>query len=412
VDGKVKNRGMLATAGVLLALMPSAGLWHARNLLTALPSVSFERSGLAPLWTSAPVYGKVRNLVKSAPDDAIATPDFPHTSNGRRQPEPIQPLLAAQAVGDNLRMQTPAQLWQRWEMLLIRSQFQQIPIIGAMLAESLRKNPDPQIYQNIAHLLAQSDVSIENKAILLDLLGEIATPDSLSQLIGLAETEADSPLYISALQVISRIGDNRWDGRFHEELSPVLEAAWSNSDANDLAFLNAIAKAIAVVGAPEGVNQLLRTVAGRNPSKDTEEKSRAKQAAAFEAIPKIRNPDAVATLSEPFEQEPIGSPAFEASGDALAEIGSPAATQEILNWAQTAPPEGARRLEDWLPKIGDSESLALIAKSQQSSEFQSTEVAAVIDAAATQASSNASPSPAATESVALDILSLPSSLDE
>jgi hypothetical protein len=402
---------MLATAGVLLALMPGAGLWHACNLLMALPGLSMEINSLAPLWRSAPLQENARNLLESAPE-TIAEPDFEPPSNRQSQPESAQPLLAAQAVGDALRAQTPAQLWQRWEMLLIRSQFQQIPIIGAMLAESLRKHPDPQIYQNIAHLLAQEDVSVENKAILLDLLGEIATPDSLSQLIGLAETQADSPLYISALQVISRIGDNRWDGRFHEELSPMLEAAWSNPAINDLAFLNAIAKAIAVVGAPEGVNQLLRTVAGRNAGKDTEEKGRAKQAVAFEAIPKVRNPDAVATLSEPFEQEPIGSAVFEASGDALAEIGSPAATQEILNWAQTAPPEGARRLQDWLPKIDDSDSLALIAKAQQSLEFQSTEVAAVVEAAAIQPGSEVQPTPELTESVNLDVLSLPAPLDE
>lgn len=288
-------------------------------------------------------------------------------------------LKKANIAEINRHDQTPAQLWQYWEMLLDRSEFQQIPIVGTLLAERLRKHPDPAVYQGIADLLAQPNIAAENKAILIDLLGEIATPDALDQLINLAKQEIDSPLYILALQALSRIGDNRWDGEFHKELSPALEAAWSNPDNNDPAFLGAVGKAIAAVGAPGGVEQLLLTVSGNN--KDTEETKRTKQEVAFEVIPQVRNPEAVEVLGTWLKEEPLGTPAPEVSGDALAEIGSIKATQEIVDWAKDAPAEGARNLNDWLSKIDDASALAAISAVQED-EFQAPEIAAVINSAA------------------------------
>jgi len=284
----------------------------------------------------------------------------------------------------NWHDQTPAQLWQYWEMLLDRSEFQQIPIVGTLLAERLRKHPDPAVYRGIADLLAQSNIAAENKAILIDLLGEIATPDALEQLINLAKQEIDSPLYILALQALSRIGDNRWDGEFHEELSPALEAAWSNPENNDPAFLGAVGKAIAAVGAPEGVEQLLLTVSGNNKDNDTEETNRIKQEVAFETIPQVRNPEAVEVLGTWLKEEPLGTPSVEVSGNALAEIGSIKATQEIVDWAKDAPAEGTRNLNDWLSKIDDASALASISAVQED-EFQAPEIAAVINSAAVNA---------------------------
>lgn len=283
--------------------------------------------------------------------------------------------------------QTPAQLWQYLQTLLNQSDFQQIPIIGRIFAERLRKHPDPEVYRNIADLLLQPNVSLEIKAILLDLLAEIATPDSLAQLITLAEQQAHSSLYILVLQAISRIGDNRWDGEFHEELSPALETAWSNAEINDQAFLNAVGKAIAAVGAPNGVDQLLLTVSGSNSDKEPEETNRIKQEVAFDVIPQVRNPDAVEVLSTWLGQEPLGTPASEVSANALAGIGSSAAAQKIVDWAKEAPAEGARNLKDWLSKIDDDNALKSISAAQNQ-VFRHPEIKAVINSVAARIDSN------------------------
>ncbi|MEQ1485663.1 hypothetical protein [Methyloglobulus sp.] len=286
-----------------------------------------------------------------------------------------------------LQKQTSMQLWQHWKKLFDRSEFQQIPIIGALLAEHLRKHPEPEIYQGITDLLMQPSVSDEVKALLLDLLAEIATPDSLAQLINLAEQSVDSKIYFLILQSISHIGDNRWDGKFHEELSPILEAAWSNPGLSEQAFLNAIGTAIAEVGAPSGVDQLLLTVSGNAAGIVSEETNRIQQEVAFQAIPNVSNPHAIDVLSNSLNQQPLGTAAFEASGNALAGMDTPRATQSIVVWAQQAPDDGVRNLEQWLPKISDPKSLILIT-SIPTTQFNNPAIKAVIDKATASIISN------------------------
>lgn len=277
----------------------------------------------------------------------------------------------------NPEMQSAMQLWQTWKSLWANSELQQIPIIGALLAKRLQHHAEPSIYEGIKSLLAQKKLAMENKALLLDLLADIATPEALSLLLELTDNGSESSLYFLVLAAIARIGDNRWDGQFHEELSPVLETAWESPETSDPALLVAIGTAIAKIGAPEGVNQLLLTVSGTDKDKQKQETERVKQEAAFNAIPQTRNPDAVPVLSEWFQQEELGTPAFEVSGDALAAIGTVEATQNIVNWAKFAPDEGARNLDAWLSQIDNETSLTALSETQKMS-FQSPEVGSVV----------------------------------
>ncbi|MEQ1558297.1 MAG: hypothetical protein ABL933_05080 [Methyloglobulus sp.] len=282
---------------------------------------------------------------------------------------------------DNARMhkQTPAQLWQNWKKQLERGEFQRIPILGTLLSERLRKYPDLSVYESIANILSQPDVPIENKVLLLDLLTEIATPQALAQLIELAETEINSSMYMLIVQAISRIGDNRWDGKFHDELSPVLEAAWADPPANtDQIFIRAVGKAIAEVGAADGVNALLLTVSGKNNTKKTEEYERIKQEVALKAIPRVRNPHAIEVLNTQLVKAPIGTAAFEVSGSALSAMSTPKATQKIVAWAQKAPDEGARNLQYWLTKVSDASSVQLVTAAQKL-PINSTKITAVLN---------------------------------
>jgi hypothetical protein len=147
--------------------------------------------------------------------------------------------------------------------------------------------------------------------------------------------------------------------------------------------LDAIGKAIADVGAPQGVEQLLKTVSGDDQTKGTQTTLRIKQEVAFKAIPQVRNPAAIDVLAVHLAQEPLGAPALEVSGTALAAIGTSAAAQTLLDWAKTAPPEGTRNLQDWLAKIDNERALASIYAAQNQA-FKSPEIAAIINATATK----------------------------
>ncbi len=289
-----------------------------------------------------------------------------------------KPIIATNDKPDLALPQSSGALWKQWKRLTTAQEYQHIPVINALLAEQLHNHPNQEIYRYIDGLLGQPVASVQNKALLLDLLTEIATPEALTLLIKMARLETSDPLYILVVQAISRIGENRWNGKFHEELSPILETAWLNHPNTDENFLNAIGSAIAEVGAPKGVNELLLTVSGETSPTVKDEIDKIKQEIAFHVIPKVRNPAAVSVLSRRLVQESLGKAPFELSGAALAEIPSPEATQALVNWAKVTPAEGARNAQEWLSKkIDDKKDLAMI-KTAQSSEFQSPEVAAVM----------------------------------
>lgn len=352
----MKHRLLLAATGLMLALVPEFGGQPVRHV-----PVKHKALHKHVVPASAAVAGKpVITFEPQITSDYIVVAQ-PGPASEKPQP-------------------TAAQLWQQLETLLDQSEFQQIPILGALLAEQLHQHSDPDVYQGIAELLSRSNLALEIKAILLDLLAGTATPEALAQLLSLSGQKLDSSLYILVLQAIARIGDNRWNGRFHEELSPALETAWSNPVTDDPNYLDAIGKAIASVGAPEGVEQLLQTVSG-NQGKDAETTHRVKQEVAFEAISQVRNPAAVEVLDARLTQESIGTPDFEVSGKALSEMGSPAATQKILDWAEDAPPEGSRNLKDWLSNVDDENSLTLITAAQNK-PHKNPEIQDVIDQAA------------------------------
>jgi hypothetical protein len=273
-------------------------------------------------------------------------------------------------------------LWQQWQKLMTQNDYQQIPIVNAKLAEQLHKHPNIQVYQEIDGLLAQPTIPFQNKALLIDLLTEIATPQALSQLLNLAQLGNTDPLYIMVVQAISRIGDNRWNGRFHEELSPVLETAWLNATDTDETFLNALGSAIAKIGAPQGVNELLLAVTSKTLTPLADKKADTetiKQEVAFKVIPKVRNPAAVPVLKTWLTQEPVGNPGFELSGAALAEINSPKATEALVDMAKAIPDDASRNVQEWLSKKMDDDKSVNVIKTAQKTGFQSIAIAEVVD---------------------------------
>lgn len=357
--GEVTVRPLPLIACLILTLMASLG---SRQAYQAISQFGANRATADKTQSGHPPRHKhASHLRQSAVDQAPSTEL--HIS--------LPPANNPTALND----------WQQLETALSRQERQQAPILAAQLAESLRQQPDPDVYLRISTHVLHPNEPLANKAILLDLLTDTATPEALNQLLDFADLELDPSLSVLVLQSIARIGDNRWGGQFHEELSPTLEAAWDNPMRNDVEFLAALAKAIASIGAPKGVAQLLQTVSTTNTSQDSEATRRAKQEGAFSAIPQIRNPAAAAALAKGLEQEPIGSAAFDASGRGLASINSPNATQILIDYAKDAPIESSQNLAAWLPQINDEDSLKQFAATPENA-FKNPEVGAPIQHAA------------------------------
>lgn len=305
--------------------------------------------------------------------------------NQTRMPEhnlsvPVQESRTRKLTDNLVTNKNALQLWKYWKVLFKQSDLQQIPIVNTLLAEKLRKQPQPEIYQNIGALLQDPGLSIELKALLLDLLTEIATPAALAQLIDMVNSSMDSPLYAFLLQALSRIGDNRWNGQFHEELSPMLQAAWSDPPIADESFITAVGTALANVGAPAGIEQLLDSVAGKDSytgylkTGQDGEIDRIKQQVAYHMLAdEVHNPNAIDVLNDCLNNAEFGSPESEICPEALAQIDTPEAIAAVINDFRRAPAQKKMHVKMTLTKIHDPDSIQLVV-SASSLPFKSPEI--------------------------------------
>lgn len=255
-----------------------------------------EHTSAAPTAILPPAAASGDGLPAPAPAVAASRPNQPNRQHQTKTPAPaLATPPAAEPPPDTY------QLWRRWQHLVEQRAYQQMPIANAQLAESLRNGDGAAIYQEIANLLRDDGLAFQVRTQLVELLGEIGTPEALGLLLRLAEQGMESPLYAPSLNTISHIGENRWGGRFHEELSPVLEQAWKSADNSDWPYLVAITRALVGIGAPSGIGLLLDTLAGKDTassSTPTDDTTRKKQVVAFTETPNVANPAAVTVMKQ------------------------------------------------------------------------------------------------------------------
>jgi hypothetical protein len=276
------------------------------------------------------------------------------------------------------RKETPQVIWQRIKDKIGHGEYQLVPLDNFELAKRLRDSPKDIIYEDIEGLLHDNNVAVEEKVLFLDLLAETATPDALGIMLGLTKLGPDSLIYFFALNAIERLSGNRWNEKFHDELSPALESEWNDPSNVDPAVIKTIGSAIAQIGTAKGAETLIKTLSTEKPDNSN---STIKQETALNNIPKITNPAAVDVLGAALISEAAGTPAFEASGSALANIGNVSAAEKLIAGGQIAGPETARNFEEWLSVIDDPKALSTLSTAS-SIQMQSPEVSATFDVVA------------------------------
>lgn len=208
----------------------------------------------------------------------------------------------------------------------------------------------------------------EHQDMLVQMLGEIATPAALAALLELTkENAADlEEAKNSALAAIAMIGQHRDQAReglgFRAELSPLLEQRLDQV-LDDPVELAAIARGISSIGTSAGVGQLLDKVTV------VAEQDRDKIA---EALTSVRNPAAIAPLEAQLQVDSKQlSPAGRIAGSALAAMGKPAATQALLQWAaKISQPALRQQALEWFQQVRDEESLQMLLTAGQHYSFR------------------------------------------
>lgn len=332
---------------------------------------------------------KVFHLVEPQQIDDIATLFcqlgftrwLSHCPSVRAAPEPSPPLYTTDAVAEDDNPALTAvlaqrqqdyqtwqelpveELWLRWQALNREADSVTQDLLGNALAERLQQGEDGGVYQEADLILRQSTTPLPERAQLAALLSQTATQTALQTLLQALDGTGDAALRPALLSVIERVGDERWGGRFHSELSPLLQAAWRNAG-NDAALLASVAQAMARIGAPESVAILLQAVAQSDQSAETlarqarMSETDARALAAWNVLDLIRNPEAIPVLKQGLHQG--NALLSQAGGDALAAMGHPAATATLLQWAQQADDAAEPQVTQWINRVRDGGSKQLL----------------------------------------------------
>lgn len=217
------------------------------------------------------------------------------------------------------------------------------------------------VYKQLGALLEGNALSLAAKLEIASMLGSVQTPQSVQLLLGEYQKAADSNLRESLGSAIARTGENRWAEQIHEDLSPPLEAAWPLAK-DDPKLAQALADGLAKVGTQNGVQLLVsevlrsaQTLEGLSGLKDVQGQ------AAFLALEKVRNPNAIAVLAAGLTKPDSSDLQRYVCGTSLAAMGKADATQALLRWAATASDQEAVWAERWFGRMRDTGSFDLVA---------------------------------------------------
>lgn len=326
------------------------------------------------------------NISKSLSDNKTDSISKKSSKESINEQEPsletvITVIEDSQRYYDQLIKKDPEVLWNQWYRLLAGDNNRTRNIIRRALITQLQHKGSKDVYQDLSSLLRESSLPITQNKLIINLLGETATPEAMTILLDEAMSNQDTPLRPTILEKITEMGDEWWDNRSHPELSPPLEKAW-NSELNDQNLINAIAIGMAKVGSPSGVKLLLTAIAKGGNTVDEINKGQNQQAlAAFEAMDGILNNAAAPTLAEEFHNRELNDPVFIASGNALANIANIEATKALIEWVKNAPDEAVPLVEQWFMEASrNTESFDLLQQSLQSESFQSVKIKKEIQA--------------------------------
>jgi len=289
-----------------------------------------------------------------------------------------------QVFAESLKPLGVAELLQRMLRVLKTQDYIRRGIVLDALRTRFRQQESPEVdsaMESIRNILSDASMSVEEKRVLLEVLGRAETIPTLALLLESARALRGGELFDVAVRQIAQIGNDRWGGKFHEELSPLLENAWQHRS-DDGRLEGALASAIAKIGAPNGVEVLVSELVGRFKSVDElTQASDSRTQASSKALRLVRNPQVLPLLERTFLQSGEDSVGEYVAGSTLAAMGQSDATRILLKWALVASDKDANVASIWFRQVRDTKSLAAIKNALENAHldpFNSSRVQAVV----------------------------------
>ncbi len=272
-------------------------------------------------------------------------------------------------------------VWEYWKELSNKKE--NISLVTNILIQKIREDEDEKIYTEMKNMLQNADISDRQHAEIAHVLGEISTKKSLSILIQILQETNNETLQYAVAEAIGNgtTGLGEFELRFHTELSPILESLWKKLDKADYHTTNAIAKRIAEIGAPSGIEVLLLTISEKNQTIQYNNDYRI--ISAFNNMKEVRNPDSLKILQQNLKHQSTSSDVFIASGTAISSIANKEATQILWDWAREVPDSMASLVQQWIGTVAgrDLDALQLLRKNirqRHSYSFKSKKIQNII----------------------------------
>lgn len=226
------------------------------------------------------------------------------------------------------------------------------------LETEIKTNKDT--YSEVSKSLSDSsNSSDEYKISTINVLGSTHSKESLSQLLKILYDKNSSEIKIAACNAIVNMAS---DIPQHEELSPLLEEAYGRVE--DAVYKGYISITLAKIGAPSGIKLLIQN-AIKNGLNSIE---------AYD-LNEVRNLNAIPILAHGLRGQSINDTELLLSGNTLAEMGQPDATDVIITWARNVGADKASLVKVWLSKVRDEASLKIINDSLNGDlHFKSTDI--------------------------------------
>ena len=356
---KQRNRWFLwGAAGVVGA---GIGIWMLERTGSSPPEVRTETADISPL------------PEKSSPavSPPVSTAEINPPQKPAAAPSMQQRVLAlndkVNAAKEELEGLSAPEMLERLQDAFKRDDDILLNIAKERLI-TLGRQGDEAVQQALQSAIRSSSPPLQ--AYLIGALGEIGNEKALAGLLDILNSPiaqtGDSR--IAALDAIAHIGQSPPENASLETLSGLLEKNFDLAETDPLRR-NALLSGLSSVGAASGIEKILRESERLEQSKQMTPEL---EDSIFSSLRELRNPDALPTLEARLRQDPaMRLKTTRATGEALASMGEPRATETLLKWAaEVSSPEQMQQALDWLSQVRDEQSLQILQHADENHRFR------------------------------------------
>ncbi len=218
------------------------------------------------------------------------------------------------------------------------------------------------------------------KQYLVELLGDIGSPEALNGLIEISKNnQFDTQTRNNALQGIADVGKIALLTNVYPPIVffPTLRKAWEeyyfSTNHKELRTIKSLASGLSTVGTAESTELLMQSLENEN---DINIKT-----TISEALTELRNPEGIYPLEMRFLKSVENGldDMSTITGNALASMGRPEATEVLMRWASLSMGENAiNHARVWFSKMRDTKSLEMVLNKGEGVKFKDSKMEQLI----------------------------------